>query len=105
MIAGRLTDRIELLRPIEEINAFGDEKTRYESLGVIHAERVKFTGSYRLEVAEHFPDYRAEFNVRSAHQVKENWHVIYNGAEYVVVNIIPNRSRGMNTLICERINP
>ena len=105
MIAGRLTERIELLRPIEDVNDFGDENTRYESAGVIHAERVKFTGSYRLEVAEHFPDYRAEFNIRSAHIVRENWHVKYDGVEYVVTNIEPNHQRGMKTLTCEKLNP
>ena len=56
-------------------------------------------------MSEHFPDYRAEFNIRDAHRVKENWRVQQLGGYlYSVTNIIPNLDKGMKTLVCERVN-
>lgn len=105
MIAGRMKERIELLRPITVDKGFGEEFPGFEPAGIIRAELVKFNGSYRAEVGEHFPDYRTEFNIRSAHEVAENWRINHiGGYQYVVANIIPNLPRGMKTLVCDRIN-
>lgn len=98
--------RLELLEPVNETNSFGEESVSYRKVRTIYAERVKFNGSRSEEAGEHFPDYRAEFNIRDAHPVRENWRVRQlGGYEYTVTNIIPNIDRGMNTLVCERVNP
>ena len=71
----------------------------------VWAERAKQTGRRNEEVGEHFPDYRAEFNIRDAHPVGDNWRVQQLGGYlYTVTNIIPNIDRGMKTLVCERVN-
>lgn len=87
-------------------NGFGEEVTGYAVTRTVYAERVKSTGNRSEEVGEHFPDYRAEFNIRDVHPVSENWRVRQlGGYEYTVVAIIPNLDRGYKTLICERVNP
>lgn len=105
MIAGRMRHRITLLEPVTETNDYGEEKTAYAVTRTVHAERVKQSGSRSEEVGEHFPDYRAEFNIRDAHPVQENWRVQQSGGHlYTVTNIIPNPDRGYKTLVCVRVN-
>ncbi len=106
MQAGRMKYRLELLEPVTVINSFGEEVPTYNKVRTVAAERVKASGHRSEEVGEHFPDYRAEFNIRDAHPVKENWRVRQlGGYVYTVTNIIPNLDRGMKTLVCERLNP
>lgn len=105
MIAGFLKYRLRILKPEIEKDAFGAEHTTWVETKVAHAERVKTSGSNRLEVGEHFPDYRPEFNIRDAHEIDENWRVQQiDGHLYTVRNVIPNKDRGMLTLQCERVN-
>lgn len=105
MIAGRLTYKLEMLRPERVTDAYGAEKDSFVSVGVCHAERVKLTGYGHDEVGEHFADYRAVFRVRDAHKILEQWRVReLGGLTYVVVSIEPNRERGMLTLNCEKLN-
>ncbi len=97
--------RLQLLRPVADTNEYGEEETEYETVRTVWAQRVKQTGNRSDEVGEHFPDYRAEFNIRDAHPISENWRVQQlGGCLYTVTAIIPNIDRGMNTLVCERVN-
>ncbi len=97
--------RLKLLQPTASTNEYGEETATYKETRTVWAQRVKQSGSRSEEVGEHFPDYRAEFNVRNAHPVKENWRVQQLGGHlFTVTNVIPNIDRGMNTLVCERVN-
>lgn len=105
MIAGRMKYKLKLLQPVTTINDYGEETPTWEETRTVHAERVKHTGNRSEEVGEHFPDYRAEFNIRDIHPVQENWRVQQLGGNlYTVTNIIPNLDRGFKTLICDRVN-
>ena len=105
MIAGRMKYKLALLQPTESVNDFGEAEVTYTQTVIVHAERVKNTGRRSEEVGEHFPDYAAEFNIRDAHTIDENWRVQQMGGHlYTVTNIIQNIDRGMKTLICERVN-
>lgn len=106
MIAGRMRYRLRILKRVVTVDEFRAEKTEYIPTRTVWAERVKTNGSYRFEVGELFPDYSVEFNIRDAHEIKENWRVEQlGGYVYTVTNIIPNIDRGMLTLKCERVNP
>lgn len=106
MRAGALKYRLELLRRVVSRSKTNSTLESFVSEGVIHAERVKLSGRFTTEGGEVFPDYHVEFNIRDAHTVEEGWHVRQlGGNEYVITNIIPNRDRGMLTLVCERFNP
>lgn len=104
MIAGKMRAKLMLMRPVTVETASG-ERTTYEETTTVWAERVKMSGTRRIEVGEQFPEYRAEFNIREAHEVGENWRCRQiGGHEYSILAVIPNRERGFNTLICERVN-
>ena len=106
MQAGKMRHRLEMLRPEGVTDPFGAKSIAYTPAGVIHAERVKIRGMASAEAGEMFADYRTEWNVRDAHPVAEHWRVRQLGGDlYTVTNVIPNRERGMKTLICERVNP
>lgn len=97
--------RLQLLQPTFDTNEFGEEYTTYKVTNTVHAERVKMNSSHGVEVGERFPAYSAEYNIRDAHTIEENWRVQEMGGYlYNVVNIIPNLDRGMRTLVCERVN-
>lgn len=106
MIAGRMDTRLIIREPMEEVNAVGERLTvSWADSAPVWAERVKLTGRRSEEAAEHFADYSAAFNIRSAHRVRDNWRVKEVGGHlYTVTNIIPNRRRGFITLQCERVN-
>lgn len=105
MIAGRMKYKLALLKPTEVENDFGEARTTYTQTAIVNAERVKQSGGRSEEAGEHFPDYRAEFNIRDAHEAGENWRVRQLGGHlYTVTNIIPNIDKGMQTLVCDRVN-
>ena len=105
MRAGAMKYRLKLLQPVVSTNEYGEEATTYEPTRTVWAERRKQSGFRSEEVGEHFADYRAEFNVRDAHPIKENWRVQQlDGHLYTVTGIVPNKDKGMNTLVCERVN-
>lgn len=105
MIAGRMKYRIEILQPVAKANGFGEEAVTWRTVRTVWAERVKQSGTRSEELGEHFAYYDAQFNIRNAHPVKENWRVHQLGGNlYTVTNILPNIDKGMNTLVCEKVN-
>lgn len=100
-----MQDELVLMEPIHLKDKFGAEKTVWNECCYAHAERVTYRGHRSEEVAEHFPDVRTEWNIRSYHCIDENWRVRHVGGYlYTVVAITPNRRRGYNKIICERVN-
>ena len=108
MIAGRMRHKLRIYRPTVEKNGFGEEKQTWEFVREIHAERVINRGYRSEEVQEHFPDHRAEYNIRSVHPIGENWRVRAGceccGTLYTVVSILENTARGYVTIVCDRVN-
>lgn len=105
MRAGAMRYKLRLLRPVAEVNSFGEEAVSYEPAATVWAERARQTGRRSEEAGEHFPDYSAEFNIRAAHEVDANWRAEQLGGHlYTVTAVIPNIERGMKTLVCERVN-
>ncbi len=105
MRAGSLKYKLRLLEPKRTTDRMGAETVAYTETRTVCAERVRTTGSRSEEVGEHFPDYTAEFNIRDAHSIAENWRVQQLGGYlYTVVAIIPNLDRGYKTLLCDRVN-
>ena len=97
--------KLELMKPIAKTDRFGSEGVTYEATRIVWAERIITTGNRSEEVGEHFANYSAQFNVRDAHPVAENWRVRQIGGYlYTVVAIVPHAARGYNTLVCERVN-
>lgn len=106
MRAGPMKYKLKLLQPVHTVNAYGEEQTTYKAVRTVWAERVAWSGKRSEEASEHFPDHTAQYRIRIAHPVRENWRVEQLGGEtFNVVAIEPNISRGMLTLSCEKLNP
>ncbi len=100
-----MKSRLRLLKPVTSTGKFGDEKLSHEHTVTVWAERVKMSPRYSMELGEFFSDYTVEYNIRDAHTVEEGWQVqAESGHLYKVINIIPNRARGMLTLRAERVD-
>lgn len=105
MRAGRLRTRITLRRPAAVTGRSGATRITWADEATIWAERVRLSGTSLVETDEQFSDYRAEFNIREAHEVEEKWQVQEEGGNlYAVTNIIPNVMKGYKTLQCVRYN-
>lgn len=105
MRAGALKYKLQILEPAYVEDRMGAKKVSYTPRRTVWAERVTTSGHRSEEVGEHFPDYSAQFNIRDAHPVAENWRVKQLGGYlYTVTAIIPNLDRGYKTLLCERVN-
>ena len=104
MRAGALKYKLTLLEPKRTTDRMGAEAVAYVETRTVRAERVRAMGNRSEEVGEHFPNYAAEFNIRDAHPVVENWRVRQLGGYLTVVAIIPNLDRGYKTLLCDRVN-
>ena len=107
MRAGGLDQKLVLLEPKRATDRMGAETVVYTAVRTMRAERVKLAGNRSEEAGEHFPDYTAEFNIRYAHPVQENWRVQHlndGGRLYTIVAIFPNRRKGYKVLKCERVN-
>lgn len=105
MRAGSMRTRLSVRPLTKTVDQYGAEQTVYPETRIIHAERVRLTGRRSEEVSEHFPDYSAQYRVRDAHRISENWRVKELGGHlYTVVAVEPCPELGMSTLICERVN-
>lgn len=96
---------LDILEPVVNVNDYGSEDVTYQKTVTVYAERVKMTGKRAEVICEHFPSYSAAFDTYIFYSVQENWRVQEHGGYlYTVTNIIKNKSRDLQTLVCERVN-
>lgn len=100
-----MTTWLELLTPVRHVDEYGAERVTYEHHRLVHAERLKHSARGRDEIGEHFADHSTEYHIRIQHHPEEQWRAQEIGGHlYTITAIIPNRERGLQTLICERVN-
>lgn len=107
MKSGRMKDRVVLLRPTVTTDAYGAETTSYTAAKTIWAEVQYKDASTSQEVGEFFMDQRIDVLIRDQHEIGEKWRIRQLtglGNLFYVRNIVPDRLRQMNRLICERVN-
>lgn len=104
MIAGKLTERVTLLRPSVTTDAFGAESTDFTPEGVVHAQVTWKTGSLSREVSEFFPTGRIEVVIYDRHPAEAKWRVQYGADLFQVQAVEHVRLRGMKRLYCEKVN-
>lgn len=109
MIAGLLTERIDLLQPAAAVSPSGEEARGFGLYRTVHAERLRMAGRGSVELGEGFADYSARWRIRSCHRaVAPGWRVREPRPDGLVFNIVavePNPRRGCIVLVCERLNP
>lgn len=105
MIAGRMKSLIEVFRPNDAKNPFGETERTWEKVGTWHAQRASLSGTRVSEADELFADYRARYYVRIAHRPSVGWRLTGDdGQTYEITSLIPNKSRGMLAIDCQRVN-
>lgn len=104
MIAGRMTERVVLMEPTATTDGFGSEVVTYSDFRTVHAEVQWKTGGIFLQASELFPDGHIEVIIRDAHPVEAKWRIRYNGEQYQVGAVAPNRVKGLKRLICDKVN-
>ena len=67
MIAGRLTEYVELRKPVVATDSFGAEQISYPAGPTIHAEVNWKSGHLSQEASELFPDGRVEIILSLIH--------------------------------------
>lgn len=104
MKAGKLTERIKLLRPETVTDKFGEDHQSFVEYKEVWADRNWKGGDTHTEASENFATVRQDFLIHYAHPVAEDWRVEYEGVLYAVSAIEPNRRRNYKRIICDRVN-
>ena len=106
MRAGRLRPILRLREEKRVPDGFGEFKTTLEFSRVLYAERTRFTGSQKIENAELFTDYRAEYKLRLHPLLAEKQRVkdVTTGIIYEIVAVFPEPDIDMQRISCERVN-
>lgn len=109
MMAGRLTEFLELYDMEKSVGDFGSGEVRYtrRETAPVHAGLRRQSGKSRMSGGEVFSAYDAEFEVRVIVAVKEGdrvKHLTGMNRLYRVDNILPHHKRGMNILQCSKVN-
>jgi SPP1 family predicted phage head-tail adaptor len=107
MISGRMRDRVTLYRPVVHVDKFGAEETTYEEVKTVWAEIQHKDATTTEQVGEFFMGERIDILIRIQHEVRENWRVRQLtglGHLFHIRNIDPRPLKGLNRLICERVN-
>lgn len=107
MRARDFDSRLEVFRLVQTKGSYGEINAEFESVGVIAADRVKYDGKKTIVVAEQYPLYTADYNIRDGNEVKEGWRVkdLDTEVTYEVAARLRDRKKRMFTLKCVGINP
>lgn len=107
MRARDFDSRLEVFRLIVVKGKYGALNSEFKSEGIIAADRVKYDGRKMIVLAEQYPLYTADYNIRDGNKVKEGWRVkdLDSGTLYEVTARLHDRQKRMFTLKCVGINP
>ena len=104
MIAGQLTEIIEVHRPITTINEYGEQSVHYSLIYTTKARLLHNSGNRELVNSEIFYGYVKTFFVRDYIQVGDFDWIKWNGKFYKILSITPNKQRMELEIKCELIN-
>lgn len=102
-----MNERVTLKKPVITEDKFGSPRTEYVDVKTVHAEIQWKGGSTGLEAGELFMNERIDVLIRIQHKIEEGWRVQQIGMNrnlFHISAIEPNREKGFNRLVCERVN-
>lgn len=104
MIAGRLTERIDIYTPKIVIDDFGSQHTEYIFKFSTRAERVRISGNREIDNNEMFYGELKQFSIRRYHPI-ENFDIIhYREKKYRILDIEYIKGEQRKILKCQLIN-
>lgn len=102
-----MRDRVTLYRPVVTTDKFGAEHTTYEEVKTVWAEIQHKDATTTEQVGEFFMGERIDILIRNQHEIGDKWRVRQLtglGHLFNIRNIEPRPLKGLNRLICERVN-
>ena len=104
MRAGLLTERIEILQPDVATNDFGEETTNWVSIYTTKA-RLVHTGGNRMNVNDEILyTYTKTFQIRNYVPVQDFYRILWNGKQYRILDIEPEKQQQQITIKTELVN-
>lgn len=104
MRAGLLSERIEILQPDVATNDFGEESTNWVSIYTTKARLVHTGGNRTIQNDEIFYSYTKTFQIRNYVPVQEYDRILWNGKQYRILDIEPDKQQQQITIKTELVN-
>lgn len=104
MRAGLLTEIIEVLRPTTITNDYGEKKQDFSLYLTTRAVLEHLRGSRNIENSEIVHNYTKVFSVRIYNDIDEKDVIRWNGKEYRILDIEPDKKKQQLTITTELIN-
>lgn len=104
MRAGLLTERIDVLKPVVTVNDYGEETTDWQNIYTTKA-RLVHTGGNRMNVNDEiFYSYTKTFQIRNYVPVQDYYRILWDGKQYRILDIEPDRQQQQITVKTELVN-
>lgn len=104
MIAGTLTDIIQIYNPIVVINEYGEQKTEYVLKVTTRSRVLPNGGSRQTSNNETYYPYQKSFLIRDYIDINDFDRIKWNNKYYKILDITPNRQRMELEVRTELIN-
>lgn len=104
MNAGILKEIIQLYQPVVTKTEHGASRTQWEIYYETHANVTYSGGNRSDEHNELVYNNSYRFIVRHYVPVKENMRIKYNGNDYKIISIEPNKYYNDKEIYCEKVN-
>lgn len=104
MQAGKLKEIITVRKPIIVKDEYGSTQTEWVEVFTTRANVIHQSGNKQVENYEVFHTYTKIFEIRLFHFVDEKMRISYNGKNYNILSIEPNKELQKIIIITELLN-
>lgn len=103
MQAAKLNQRIQILQRAAGSDALGQPTTTWEVLVTVWADVRFVSGIETIKAGREVSTSRASVQVRFVSGLSVDMRASIGGVEYAIADVIPDRKRAYQTLICEAV--
>lgn len=104
MQAGRLNEIIEIHKPFQRKNEYGEIEDTFEKSFQTKAQVIYNNGAKIIDNNEVFNEYKLQFIIRIYHNIKTTDRIKYNGDYYQIEAIEISKQYQLQKLNCSIIN-
>ena len=104
IVAGTLTDRITVLRPVTVKDEYGSQNTTFEDRGSIWANVRYMKGDAALTAGESWMSKSVSITIRYTSLVTERCRIGWDGKTYRITSLNRDRANGSVSIVAEYID-
>lgn len=93
MIAGQLTEIVDIYKPQIVINDYGEQNTKYVYKSTYRARLIHNNGNREIVNSELFYSYTKTFVFRHYADIQDLDRIKWNGKYYKILDITPDKAR------------